>query len=148
MRVVVDQCPDLVGPWIAKQIGITYIPGAMTAIGLMDTDTKEIVAGLLYEKYNGVSVTMHQAISRPGVVTKDFLWYVFYYPFVQLGCERLTGIVEANNTPAIELNLKLGFEIEARLERACPSGDLIIMRMFREDCRFLERGKRNGRRKG
>lgn len=144
MRVVVDHCPDLVGPWIAERAGCEYVSGSMTAIGLLDLTEKEIVAGLLYEKFNGTSITIHQAIARPGVITKDFLWYVFHYPFVELGCERLTGIVAASNTQAIELNLNLGFEIEARLERACPSGDIIIMRMFRENCRFLKRGKANG----
>lgn len=145
MKVVVDNMSAVVGPWICKQTGLIWHPEAMTTVGVLDTATGEIVAGLLYERFTGASVTMHQAVAYPGAVTKDFLWYVFYYPFCQLGVERLTGYVESSNTPAIELNLKLGFEIEARLERACPGGDLLIMRMFKENCRFLTRGKRNGR---
>lgn len=148
MKVIVDQMPEIIGPWVCSQIGMVFEPAGMKAIGLWDTKQQRPIAGLVYEKFNGSSVTMHQAISDPRAANREFLWYVFYYPFVQLGCERLTGVVTSDNTPAIELNLKLGFTIEARLERACPAGDLLIMRMFREDCRFLERGKRNGRWKG
>jgi len=148
VKVIVDNLGMIVGPWVCSQLGMQYCPTEMTTVGLWDTEKELVLAGLVYEKYNGVCVTMHQAISDPRVITKDFLWYVFYYPFAQLGCDRLTGIVSGDNTAAIKLNEKLGFEVEARLVRACPAGDLLIMRMFRENCRFLIRGKRDGRRKG
>lgn len=130
-----------VGQWVADQVGTIYCPNDMTCIGKIGADGPK--AGIIYEKFNQTSVEVHLAIADGYSPGKEFLQFAFEYPFQQLGVERLTGFVDESNLPAIALNLNLGFEIEARLERACPNGAVLIMRMFRENCRFL-RGSTNG----
>lgn len=56
----------------------------MTAIGL-ERDG-ELVAGTIYEGFNGHNVWMHVAI--PGRITPAYLRYCFHYPFIELGCAR------------------------------------------------------------
>lgn len=106
----------------------------MTAIGL-ERDG-ELVAGVIYEGYNGHNVWMHVAI--PGRITKAYLRYCFHYPFVELGCTRLSGYVEASNAQARRFDEHLGFKQEAVLRGAASDGgDVILYRMTREDCRYV-----------
>ena len=78
--------------------------------------------------------------SEPGKhwATREFLWMVFHYPFDQLQCKRVSGVVAADNLPARKFNEHLGFTLEATLADAHPQGNLLIYRMMREDCRWLK----------
>lgn len=106
----------------------------MTAIGL-ERDG-ELVAGVIYEGYNGHNVWMHVAI--PGRITKAYLRYCFYYPFIELGCRRVSGYVEASNAEARRFDEHLGFQQEAILSGAASDGgDVILYRMHRKDCRYV-----------
>lgn len=106
----------------------------MTGIGL-ERDG-ELVAGVIYEGYNGHNIWMHVAI--PGRITRDFLRYAFHYPFIELGCRRVSGYVEASNARARRFDERLGFQQEAILQGAASDGgDVILYRMNREDCRYV-----------
>ena len=56
-RIIYDA--ERIGPWVCERAGGTWIPGRGTAIGL-ERDG-EIVAGVLYEDFNGANVVMHVA---------------------------------------------------------------------------------------
>ncbi len=106
----------------------------MTGIGL-ERDG-ELVAGVIYEGYNGFNVWMHVAI--PGRITPSYLRYCFHYPFIELGCRRVSGYVEASNKAARRFDEHLGFQQEAVLHGAASDGgDVILYRMTREDCRYV-----------
>lgn len=107
-----------------------------TAIGLERHG--EIIAGVVYENYTGPNIFAHIA-GIPGRrwMTRNFLYAIFHYPFVRLGVERITAPVEACNFDALRLNRNFGFENEAVLRGAMPSGDLILMVMWKQNCRFL-----------
>lgn len=106
----------------------------MTGIGLERRG--ELVAGVIYEGYNGRNIWMHVAI--PGCITRDFLRYAFHYPFIELGCRRVSGYVEASNARARRFDEHLGFQQEAILQGAASDGgDVILYRMTREDCRYV-----------
>lgn len=116
-----------------------------TTIGLMDNG--EILAGLLYEQWNGVNVISHVAGRGKNWMNRELLWYSFYYPFVELGCKRLTGMVRSTNIDAIRLVLHLGYEAEAVLKEASgPGVDTVVFRMWRDNCRWLKlHRKENGK---
>lgn len=99
----------------------------------------ELVAGVIYEGWNGVNIWMHVA-AEPGKrwMTKEYLRYCFYYPFVELGCKRVSGYVEASNEVARKFDEHLGFKQEAVLNGAATDGgDVILYVMRREDCRYV-----------
>jgi RimJ/RimL family protein N-acetyltransferase len=101
----------------------------------------ELVAGVIYEGWNGVNIWMHVA-AEPGKrwMTRDYLRYCFYYPFEELGCKRVSGYVEASNEVACRFDEHLGFQQEAVLKGAATDGgDVVLYVMRRENCRFLER---------
>lgn len=110
----------------------------MKGIGL-ERDGR-LIAGALYEGFNGRNVWVHLA-GEPGSrwMTREFLRYGFHYPFNELKVERLSGYVNESNQAAIRLDLHLGYEIETRLKGAAPDGgDVLIFVMWRDKCRWIK----------
>lgn len=109
-----------------------------TAIGL-EKDGK-LLAGVIYDYYNGVNVCMHiAALEGKRWATKSFLHMMFWYPFEQLGCSRMTGFIPENGNPAARNfaeQLK-GIELEGRMADAHPLGDMLIFCMKKENCTYL-----------
>lgn len=133
---------DRVGDFCASIIGSSRWE-KYTAIGLECDGT--LVAGVVYERFTGPNVVAHIA-GVPGRrwLTRSFLHAMFRYPFIQLGVARITGEVEASNTEALRFDIHLGFEHEATLKGVMPSGDLVILVMWKDKCRWLRLGDRNG----
>jgi hypothetical protein len=49
-------------------------------------------------------------------------------------------MIPENNDKSLKLVRQVGFEYEATLTRAAPEGkDMLVLRMFKEDCRWLSR---------
>lgn len=99
----------------------------------------EMVAGVVYEGWNGQQVWMHVA-AAPGRrwMTREYLRYCFEYPFNELGAKQVRGWVNADNAEARRFDEHLGFEVEAVLNEAGPGGvDVLVYVMRREACRFI-----------
>lgn len=137
MSQIIVGADSWVGPWVCERAGGVWTPGRGVAIGLA-TDTGELRAGVLFEDYNGANLLMHVA-AVPGRtwLHREFLWYCFYYPFMENGCKRVTGIVPSTNLEARRFDEHLGFTLEATLKDAHPDGDLCVYVMRKEDCRWL-----------
>lgn len=123
---------EIVGPWVARQAGWRWTPQRGTALGLVIGDS--LVAGVVYEDWNRVNVVCHIAAKR---LTPNYMRAIFYYPFVQLECKRITAPVTCSNTKARRFVEKLGFEVEATLDQAHIDGDIYIYRMRKEKCKWL-----------
>lgn len=109
----------------------SYAVGIGTQIG------GKILGGIVFEGYNGRSVTGHLAGTDKRWLSRTLLRAAAQYAFVQLGCVRITGLVPASNEEALKLDLRLGFTIEALLKDAAYDGDMFVLRMFARDCRWL-----------
>ena len=128
--------PARVYDFVRRYVPVNVVAG-MQGIGL-ERDG-ELVAGVLYEGFNGRNVWMHVG-AEPGKrwMTKAFLHATFTYPFVQLGCQRVGGYVDASNEQARRFDEHLGFKQEAVLRGAASDGgDVILYVMRKEHCRFI-----------
>lgn len=135
-RIVSD--PGRVFAFCKERMPLSLVAG-MKGLGLEKDG--ELVAGVIYEGYNQHNVWMHVA-AEPGAkwLNRDFLRYSFHYPFVELGCKRVSGYVEASNSQARRFDEHLGFKQEAVLQGAASDGgDVILYVMWRNDCRYLEK---------
>lgn len=101
-------------------------------------DGRQLIAGVSYTDYNGVNLCMH-VVSVPGKrwLRREFLWACFDYPFNHCKVRRVTGLVGEGNSEARRFDEHLGFELETTLKHAHPTGDLLVYRMFREQCRWI-----------
>jgi RimJ/RimL family protein N-acetyltransferase len=135
-RIVWDQ-PERVMRFVASRVGETELFG-YSAIGLeRDGD---LVAGVLYEQHNGPNVMMHVASdgSRHWM-TPAYMAACFRYPFLQLGVNRVSGLVRADNKDAQRFDEALGFKPEGVLREAAADGtDLILYGMLKRECRYLD----------
>lgn len=127
--------PARVFDFVRQYAPITMVAGSK---GLGLEREGELVAGVVYEGYNGVNVWMHVAIAPGARFTRGYIRYCFHYPFIELGCKRISGYVEANNEAARRFDEHIGFKQEAVLKGAATDGgDVILYVMRREDCRYV-----------
>jgi RimJ/RimL family protein N-acetyltransferase len=134
-QLITDQ-HGRVAAWVAARAGCSEHAWAeYTTIGLEREG--ELVGGVVFESFTGTNANIHVAGSGPFWMTRAFLFAVFDYAFNQLKLKRLTGYVEAANERALDFDRKLGFVDEAVLKDAMPSGDVVILCMRAEHCRFI-----------
>lgn len=134
-RVVLGQ-DDRIGHFVMHYAGGSYVSGRGVGIGLEENG--KLLAGVLYEDYNGASVLGHVA-ALPGKawLNREFLWICFAYPFCQLHVKKIIGLVGEKNEAAREFDENLGFVLETALKDAHPDGSLLVYSMTREQCRWL-----------
>lgn len=121
---------------IAAAAGTIFNPAADTCIARVRDG--ELLGGVTYTGYTGASIGMHVAGFADDWINRDLLWVCFHYPFAQLNVSKVIGQVPAHNTKALDFDLKLGFKVEARVPDVFPEGDLLVLGMYREDCRWLK----------
>lgn len=109
-----------------------------SAIGLEKNG--EIVGGVVYDYHTGPSIFAHIASDKTRQwMTPAYLAAIFRYPFLQLGCQRLTVFVREDNADSLQFVANLGFQKEGEIRRACIDGkSLIVLGMLRDECRFLD----------
>jgi RimJ/RimL family protein N-acetyltransferase len=119
-----------------------------SAIGQMD-GAGELVGGVVFHNFTGRDVHVHVAGLGPHWLTRRFLGECFRYVFFQLGCRRCTGLVARSNLAAQRFDLGLGFKYEGVLRAYLPEDeDCYIYGMLREECRWLNAGRRTHHAKG
>lgn len=141
MKTVIYGQDKRICTWVAERVAETEF---ISARGLGLEQGGELIAGVVYENYTGKNITMHVA-AVPGKrwLNKDFLYRSFAYPFLQLNCNRVTGLVKADNLEAQKFDEHLGFKREGLLRQACEDGtDLILYGMLKTECRWI--GNKNG----
>lgn len=125
----------LIGPWVAEKTGGTWCYGRGSGLGKIKDG--RLVAGVLYEDYNGANVVCHIR-GEPGWADRRFLGIIFDYPFNQLNVKRITVPVNSTNKESIKLVRHMGFTLEATLKDACVNADLSIYAMFKNECKYLD----------
>ncbi len=127
------------GRWVERETSSEFRGTGTRYIGLQAG--KEIVAGVVYEDFNGRSVVCHWAIR--GRVTRDFLWYIHYYPFKELEAHKVIAPVHSSNDKMMRIAPKMGFVEEGRLVNTQPNGDIVLFTLTADKCRYL--GERYGK---
>lgn len=130
------QDSNRVGRWVAERLDADWIPGAAQAIGLLENE--ELIAGVIFEGYNGASIRMHVA-AVPGRrwLNRQYLHACFWYVFEQLGCKAAIGLVPESNAEARRFDEHLGFRAQVILEDCHPDGGLVVYTMTRDQCKWL-----------
>jgi len=133
-RVVTDNQEHLKA-WITGVLGMQFSPYA-TFIGQeIDGEVKAVVA---FDNILDKSCMMHTAAIVPNWISKDLLWACFDYPFNILKVKVILASVASTNEEALKLDRHLGFIDKAYIEDAHIDGDLVILAMRRENCRWLD----------
>jgi RimJ/RimL family protein N-acetyltransferase len=126
---------SIVGPWVSKKTGGSWCDGRGQAIGKV-VDGK-LVAGVLYEDFNGANVVCHIA-GEGQWADRRFLAVIFDYPMNQLKVNRITVPIVSTNYKSIRLVEKMGFQLECTLKNAAPNADMLLYCMFKNECKYLK----------
>lgn len=124
------------GQQIADSAGCTFNPVTDRVIARVEQG--RLLGGMIYSDYAGASITMHTAGFSPRWLSRDTLWAYFNYPFNVLGCKKIIVQIRSTNTRSLEFCSKIGCKREAIIRDVFPDGDLIVMGMYRDDCRWLK----------
>lgn len=127
-----------IGYWVANELGAGFFAERSQAIGLVKDG--KIVAGIIYENWNGRSMVVHIVIKDR--ITPAFIGAIFDYAYNVCNIEKAIAPVSSANAKSIRMVEKMGFTEEGRIKDACPDGDTILYTLKKTDCRFL--GNRYG----
>lgn len=99
----------------------------------------KLVGGVVYTNYTKTSINMNVAADGDGWINRTFIRKAFAYPFIQLGCHRITALVRADNEVALRFNERLGFKREGVIRQGEEDGcDLILLGMLKDECKWLK----------
>jgi RimJ/RimL family protein N-acetyltransferase len=129
--------------WVAPRVGEESFATHHDPVGIGLEQDGELIAGVVFNYYTGPSIQIHVAAEPTKKwLTREYLFKVFAYPFLQLQCKRVTGLVRSDNLPAQKFDEHLGFRREGVIRQGCTDGtDLILYGMLATECRFLTLGR-------
>jgi RimJ/RimL family protein N-acetyltransferase len=125
------------GDWIMLRVGGVFHESTDHTVAVHRDG--RMVGGVVYTWYVGSAIMLHMAGVEDNWATRDFLWMVFHYAFVQLGVRKVMGFVSSSNTRALKVDDHLGFKIATRVPDVFPDGsDLVILVMTKPQCKWLK----------
>jgi len=127
---------DILARWLCERIGYMPTPW-LRCIGNV-TPAGKILGVVGFDAWNGASCEMHVA-GEGNWVTRDLLYATFDYVFNAANLNVVIGMVPSSNKKAIRFDKHVGFTEVGRIKNGASDGDLIIMQLRRENCRYLER---------
>ena len=128
------------GEAIARAARTTFHP---TDIVIANEREGNLLGGVIYTGYTGPAISMHVAAFTRQWITPNMLFCCFDYPFNQLGCNKLIGQVPEGNLTAVAFDKAVGFVEETRVKDVFPDGDMLVLTMYKKDCRYLKIRPRN-----
>lgn len=133
MRTVTTENQDSLRAWISEELG-GEPPQDLMCIGqLIDGELKAVAS---FSSFVGKSCNF-SLVGKDNFMSKDFLWAMFDYPFNRLKLKVILATIEGGNEKSLNLSRKLGFKEVANIADAHKDGDLVIMVLRREDCKWL-----------
>ena len=96
----------------------------------------EIRAVVVYCGFFGKSCMIHVGSEGQHWMTKAFLKKAFDYPFNTLKLKVIIGTVAGSNEKSLKLNRHLGFKDVATIPDAHNDGDLVILEMRPNFCKW------------
>ena len=142
MRTVTTQNQDELRSWLSK-VGEFEYPQETMCIG--QEKDGQLIAVVGYSHFTPNSCQIHVASTDVYWLNKYLLFAIFDYPFNKLGVKVIIAPIYKGNSKSLNLCRKLGFEQVADIPYGHPNGDLIVVAMKRNQCKWLQQGEGNGR---
>jgi hypothetical protein len=125
------------GRQIAHAAGTGYDTERDRVISRITSDGN-LMGGFVFTNFSQVAIQVHMAGFIPNWCSPTLLVVVFEYVFNQLKVDKLIAPVPSTNIAALEQDKRAGFVEMARLPGLVLDGDMIVLSMSREQCRWLK----------
>lgn len=127
-------CTTLYLPQICRELG--YLPSPFAQCISCVEDGK-LVAGVVYDGYNGSSISAHIWVRDNHTPSREWFAAIFDYPFNRLGVIKIVGQVNSSLQRARKLDEHFGFHLEATVKDFFTGGDLLVYTMTKDQCHVL-----------
>ena len=135
-RLVFDR-KDLIGAWVAAQVGQDTTWGDFYAMGVMQGST--VLAGVVFNNFNEVNCVVHVAVRKKTRLIVGLFQAVCDYAFNQCKLKRITGMVPTNEPDTIAFDKHLGFREEFIMKDAALGAVMQVLVLTPADAaRWLE----------
>lgn len=126
MRLVLGQ-DQAVAAWTKARIGHCNDWGPYAAIGVADSG-ENLIAGVVYNNWHPhyKSIEISTASDSRRWLTKSLITGIFAYPFMQLGCQRVTAATPRNAHTARQFLETFGFQPEGIVRLGFGTQDAFI----------------------
>lgn len=115
---------------------VGFKPGRDNCVARFN-DEGRLLAGVFYTDFNIVSIQVHVAGFAPNWMDRSLLWVSVDWPYNKLGVNKMIAPVHASNEASLAFCHHFGFTVEARIRDVFPDGDLLVLSLYKSDCRFL-----------
>lgn len=112
-----------------------WSPEGRTALGYVEDGEPKYA--MIYDHFEKNSIQMHIACADPKYSSRQAFRAFFEYPFYQLRVKKVIGICNSENTRALSIHLRLGWQMEAVVKDVYDIGDMYILSMTQDQCRWL-----------
>jgi RimJ/RimL family protein N-acetyltransferase len=138
MHLVLGQDRD-VAAWVAARIphmGAGADFGPCAAIGVVDAAGRPL-GGVVFSSFLPAcrSIEVSIAADRARWLTAPLIRGIMSYPFVQLGCQRVTAITPRRAAPTRRFLDRFGFKREGVLRKGFGTDDAIIHGLLEREWR-------------
>jgi hypothetical protein len=96
----------------------------------------DLIAAIGYGWYTGKTMHMHIAKLAGRYVPMSFMWFAFYYPFVQCGVKMLMCVTDSMNK-ADKIAQHAGFRLAHSIPDAGLEGDLNTWILDKQNAKLL-----------
>lgn len=120
--------------WSEDFRGVLWVPDEYNGCPM---DMEHVAVAVAYNAFIGRTCCMHSVIQRPDLVNRRMVRDTFAYPFLHANCEAVLALVDASNEAAMRFDTKLGFREIARVPHGGVDGDLCVLQMLRNECRWI-----------
>lgn len=136
---------DLVLAFMRDRLPFVKNWGPCVALGVVRGPS--LIGGVVFSNHHPEAKDLEMSMAfdtaawwRPRTMAR-----ILAYPFVQLGCERLTLRIGKSNKAARTAALKTGFKLEGVRRRAHDGRqDQIIYGLLKGECRFVKKERQDG----
>ncbi len=128
----------VIAEFVRQRIPNSHGFGECTAIGIIRHE--KLVAGVVFFDYSPQykSIQFAGASDSAMWASKSVLRSLFSYPFVQLGCVRMTSMVAKKNKRSRKFTEGIGLKLEGVARKGFLTDDACIYGILRHECRWLE----------
>jgi RimJ/RimL family protein N-acetyltransferase len=134
----------LVGEFVRARIphmrGLSW--GEHTTLGVVRNG--KLCGGVVYYGYRGFDIQIAAAFDRGNWALPGTLRALCAYPFIDLGCQRVTAVTAKKNKIARRALVKAGFQFEGVIRRGLDGvADGFVYGLLKSECKWLK-DKSNG----
>lgn len=127
---IITEPKELIGRYVGREIGIAPTWGDFAAVALVKDD--ELVAGAVFYGFSWPNIMMHIAGE---CFTAGFVAAVVDYPFRQLKCRSMSGVIHKKNRRSRDFAEHLGAKYRGTLFEAAPDDDVMMYQLMAADAR-------------